>query len=69
MDGKRRQQLAEFGVQVIDEPIVRTNNIITSTSPATAVEVAFNLLAELTSLENANRVRYLMGFSNIKNAH
>jgi 4-methyl-5(b-hydroxyethyl)-thiazole monophosphate biosynthesis len=27
MEGKRRQQLAEFGVQVIDEPIVRTNNI------------------------------------------
>ena len=69
MDGKRRRQLVEFGVQVIDEPIVRTNNIITSTSPATAVEVAFNLLAELTSLENANRVRYLMSFSNIKNAH
>jgi len=51
---KRRRQLAEFGCTSNDEPIVRTNNIITSTSPATAAEVAFNLLAELTSLENAN---------------
>ena len=67
MEGKRRRQLAEFGVQVIDESIVRVNNIITSTSPATAVEVALNLLAELTGKENANQIRYLMGFSNSKN--
>jgi protein deglycase len=64
MDGKRRRQLSEFGVQVVDTPIVKSNNIITSTSPATAVDVALKLLAELTGLENANRIRYQMGFSN-----
>ena len=63
MEGKRRRQLSEFGVQVVDAPIVHSNNIITSTSPATAVEVALKLLAELTTLKNANHIRYQMGFS------
>ena len=61
-DGQRRQQLAEFGVEVIDQPLVQDGNIVTSTSPATAVEVALCLLAELTGAENADRIRYLMGF-------
>ena len=63
MEGRRRKQLAEFGVRVIDAPLVREGNIITSTSPATAIEVALALLADLTSSENADRVRHLMGFS------
>lgn len=63
LDGKRRRQLAEFGVNVVDEPLVREGNVITSTSPATAVEVALCLLAELTGYENAKRVRHLMGFA------
>jgi 4-methyl-5(b-hydroxyethyl)-thiazole monophosphate biosynthesis len=62
MDGKRRRQLAEFGVQVVDAPIVRDGNIITSTSPATAIDVALYLLAELTGTENADHIRHLMGF-------
>jgi 4-methyl-5(b-hydroxyethyl)-thiazole monophosphate biosynthesis len=61
-DGVRRQQLASFGVNVIDEPIVKDGNVITSTSPATAMEVAFELLAQLTSDENSNRIREMMGF-------
>jgi 4-methyl-5(b-hydroxyethyl)-thiazole monophosphate biosynthesis len=63
MDGRRRDQLADFGARVLDQPVVRDRNIITSTSPATAVEVAFSLLEELTDRANANRVRHLMGFA------
>ncbi len=62
LGGQRRKQLAEFGVQVVDQPLVREGNIVTSTSPATAVEVALSLLAELTGVENAERIRHLMGF-------
>lgn len=61
--GKRRAQLAEFGAQVVDESIVVDRNVITSTSPATAVEVALMLLARLTTTENAADVRRRMGFS------
>ncbi len=62
LGGQRRKQLAEFGVQVVDQPLIRDENVITSTSPATAVEVALCLLAELTGAENADRIRHLMGF-------
>ena len=61
--GVRRKQLASFGVNVVDEPIVKDGNVITSTSPATAMEVAFELLARITSDENASRIRELMGFT------
>jgi 4-methyl-5(b-hydroxyethyl)-thiazole monophosphate biosynthesis len=60
--GKRKRQLAEMGAEVADEEIVRDNNVITSTSPATAVDVAFALLEILTSRENADKIRELMGF-------
>lgn len=62
MGGGRRKQLSEFGARVVDAPLVRDRNIITSTSPATAVEVALSLLADLTGGENAEHVRRLMGF-------
>jgi protein deglycase len=61
-DGVRRKQLAEFGVNVVDKPIVYDDNVITSASPATAMKVAFGLLAMLTDNENAVRIRELMGF-------
>jgi 4-methyl-5(b-hydroxyethyl)-thiazole monophosphate biosynthesis len=62
MEGKRRKQLAEFNVNVLDELIVQDDNVITSTGPGTAVEVALRLLAELTGTENAKQIRHLMGF-------
>ena len=62
MEGKRRQQLADFGVKVQDQKIVQDGNIITSTSPATALDVAFLLVEKLTNWENANTIRKLMGF-------
>ena len=61
-EGIRRKQLASFGVNVVDEPIVMDGNVITSTSPATAMEVAFELLARITSEENSNHIREMMGF-------
>ncbi len=62
LEGLRRRQLADFGVDVVDQPIVHDENITTSTSPATAMEVAFGLLAELTGQKNTEQIRYMMGF-------
>ncbi len=61
-EGLRRKQLAGFGVNVIDQPIVCDRNVITSTSPATAMEVAFELLARITGEANADCIRKMMGF-------
>ena len=59
----RQNQLAEFGANIIyDEPIVVDKNIITSYNPSTAFNVAFKLLESLTSKENCENVRKLMGF-------
>ncbi|WP_291566617.1 MULTISPECIES: DJ-1/PfpI family protein [unclassified Clostridium] len=63
-NGRRQKQLAEFGANVIcDEPIVIDKNIITSYNPSTAFDVAFKLLELLTSQENCNNVKQLMGFN------
>jgi 4-methyl-5(b-hydroxyethyl)-thiazole monophosphate biosynthesis len=62
-EGLRRKQLASFGVNVVDEPIVFDGNVITSTSPATAMEVAFDLLTRLTGKENSDHIRKSMGFT------
>jgi protein deglycase len=61
-DGLRRKQLAGFGVTVVDEPIVTDGNVVTSTSPVTAMDVAFGLLARLTGDGNAAMIRWNMGF-------
>jgi 4-methyl-5(b-hydroxyethyl)-thiazole monophosphate biosynthesis len=66
LEGKRRKQLAEMGATVIDRSIVVDENIITSSSPATALDVAFLLLEKLTSKENTNKIKVLMGFENKK---
>lgn len=63
-NGRRQKQLSEFGANVIcDEPIVIDKNIITSYNPSTAFDVAFKLLELLTSQENCNNVKQLMGFN------
>ncbi|MGD8191479.1 DJ-1/PfpI family protein [Brevibacillus ginsengisoli] len=63
LNPKRQQQLKEMGANVIaDQPIVIDKNIITSYNPATAFDVAFTLLESLTSTENTNNVKRLMGF-------
>ena len=45
--GHRQKQLAAYGVDVVNEPIVATGNIITSYCPQTAPGVAFALLKTL----------------------
>ena len=62
MDGKRRKELEAFGAYIQDEAVVVDDNIITSTSPATALEVAFALLRMLTSQDNEEKVKAAMGF-------
>lgn len=62
LDGIRRKQLAEFGAEVLDQNIVLDANIITSSSPATALDVAFKLLEMLTSKKNTEKVKKWMGF-------
>ena len=56
--------LKSCGVNLIHQPIVEDGNIITSSGPSTATEVAFLLLEKLTNKANTIKVRKLMGFKN-----
>jgi len=60
--GKRRDQLLESGARFVDRPLVVDGRIITSSGPGTATEVAFLLLAQLSSEENAATIRQKMRF-------
>ena len=62
-DGYRQKELQKFGVNIINQPIVIDDNVITSYCPQTAPEVAFTLLAKLTSKEKMNIVKKAMGYS------
>jgi 4-methyl-5(b-hydroxyethyl)-thiazole monophosphate biosynthesis len=59
----RRDALQSFGVNVLHQPVVVDDNIITSWNPSTAMDVAFLLLEHLTNKENTDNVRRLMGFN------
>ena len=63
LDGARRKQLAEFGAVIQDQSIVIDENIITSTGPSTALDVAFKLLEMLTRVENVTSVKKYMRFT------
>ena len=56
-DAYRQKELAEFEVNVMNEPIVVDKNIITSYSPQTANDVAFIMLKRLLGKEKTDRVR------------
>ena len=58
----RREALKGFGVNVINQPIVVDDKIITSWNPCTAINVALLLLEHLTDKDNSEKVRKLMGF-------
>ena len=58
----RREALQGFGVDVINQPIVMDDNMITSWNPSTAIDVALLLLEHLTTKDNAGKVRKLLGF-------
>lgn len=59
----RQKQLAEFGVNIINEPIVVDQNIITSYCPETAPGVAFKLLERLVGEDKMLVVKEAMGYS------
>ncbi|MDY2737394.1 DJ-1/PfpI family protein [Intestinibacter sp.] len=61
-DAYRQKELAAFGVDVVNEPIVVDKNVITSYCPETASGVAFKLLEMLTSKEEMEIVKKAMGF-------
>lgn len=61
-DGFWQNKLKEFGVNVVNEPIVVDGNIITSYCPETAPNVAFELLKMLTSEEEMLVIKRAMGF-------
>jgi len=58
--GKRKQQLTQSGAVFIDQAVVVDDNLITSTGPGTAIEVALTLLEKLSSKNNANDLRKIM---------
>jgi protein deglycase len=60
--GIRQEELGSYQVNVINEPIVTDCNVITSWNPSTAPEVAFLLLESLTSKDQCNFIREIMGF-------
>lgn len=68
-NGIRQNALREFGVEVVNEPIVEDDNIITSWNPSTGLDVAFSLLEKLTNRENTNNVKFMMGFEADKPVH
>ena len=61
-NGHRQKQLAEFGVNVINERVVADDNIITSYCPETAPDVAFELLKKLCGNEKMMTVKEAMGY-------
>ena len=61
-NGYRQEQLRNFGVEVINDPLVIDNGVITSYCPETASKVAFELLELLTSKEKMIIVKEAMGF-------
>lgn len=61
-NGVRQKQLAEYGVEVVNEPVVKTDHIVTSYCPQTAPDVAFVLLEYLVGTEKMHIVKSAMGF-------
>jgi len=62
----RQEALSGFGVNVLNQPIVLNGNIISSWDPSTAINVALLLLELLTSKQNAEHIRNIMGFEENK---
>lgn len=62
-NGKTQRELAQYGINIINEPVVIDKNIITSYSPDTAAEVAFKLLEMLTNTEKMRQVKRAMGYN------
>lgn len=61
-DNHRRGQLADFGAKVVNRHLVFKKNVITSTGPSSAIDVAFLLLEHLTNSDNMHKIKHLMRF-------
>lgn len=61
-NGYFQKQLEAYGVNIVNEPIVIDENIITSYCPETAPFVAFELLKMLRSEAVMNEIKRGMGF-------
>lgn len=60
--GIRQQQLAEYGALIVNRPVVKSGNIITSYCPQTAPDVAFTLLEMLIGTADTEVVKTAMGY-------
>ena len=58
----RQDTLKKYGVNVKNEPVVIDGNVMTCWNPSTAIDVAFLLLERLTTKENTNYIKSMMGF-------
>lgn len=58
----RHQTLRSMGVNVLNQPIVIDQNIITSWNPSTALNVGLLLLEKLTNKKNSDHIKKIMGF-------
>ena len=58
--GKHKAKLEGLGVTFVDKPVVESGNVITSTGPGTAVEVALALLEKLADTNTVNATRQMM---------
>jgi 4-methyl-5(b-hydroxyethyl)-thiazole monophosphate biosynthesis len=61
-DGKRLEQLREFGAKPSNQPLVFTDGIITSDGPSTALDVAFLLVEILSNQQSVEKLKYAMRF-------
>lgn len=60
--GYRQKELAKFGVNVVNEPVVFDAKVITSYCPQTAALVAFKMLGLLTDEATEQTVKQAMGY-------
>lgn len=58
----QQDTLKKYGVNVKNEPVVIDGNVMTCWNPSTAIDVAFLLLERLTTKENTNHIKNIMGF-------
>ena len=64
--GYKRRELAKFGAILGNDWLEIDDNIITSSCPRTAAEVAFELLKMLTTEEKMLQVRNAMGYVEVQ---
>lgn len=62
LDDVTQGKLAEYGVNVVNQPVVVDDTIITSYCPETAVHVAYALLSMLSGEECMKAVKHAMGY-------